>query len=155
MLYGECMLVTRVVHCKKEKYDIYCGRPSDWENPFVIGKDGTRKQVIEKFKQYMDCRYDLIVRLHELKGKILGCWCSPQSCHADYLAFLANTLTDCDKCNGCCWYQYSTHGTPHYKICEQCCNHDQGFHLLEIHYGKDNGKYCCIKGCGFKKDTPC
>jgi hypothetical protein len=32
--------MTKVVHCKKEKYDIYIGRPSKWGNPFVISKDG-------------------------------------------------------------------------------------------------------------------
>ena len=37
-----------VVHCKKEPYDIYVGRPSKWGNPFRIGKDGTREEVIKK-----------------------------------------------------------------------------------------------------------
>jgi hypothetical protein len=32
----------------------------------------------------------LLHDLHELKGKILGCWCSPKSCHGDVLSELAN-----------------------------------------------------------------
>ena len=38
---------TKVVHCKREPFDIYIGRPSKWGNPFVIGRDGNREQVIE------------------------------------------------------------------------------------------------------------
>ena len=38
---------TRVVHCKRAPFDIYIGRPSKWANPFVIGRDGNREQVIE------------------------------------------------------------------------------------------------------------
>jgi len=68
-----------VVHCKKAPYDVYIGRPSKWGNPFVIGKDGTREQVIAKYRQYLLSRPDLIAALPELKGKILGCWCSPQA----------------------------------------------------------------------------
>jgi hypothetical protein len=35
---------TRVVHCKRERYDVYIerGRGSRWGNPFVIGRDGDR-----------------------------------------------------------------------------------------------------------------
>ena len=32
---------------------VYIGRPSKWGNPFVIGKDGTREEVIAKFKNYI------------------------------------------------------------------------------------------------------
>ena len=28
---------------------VYIGRPSVWGNPFVIGKDGTRAEVVEKY----------------------------------------------------------------------------------------------------------
>ena len=29
----------------------------------------------------------------ELKGKILGCWCSPYACHGEVLAEIANSDT--------------------------------------------------------------
>jgi hypothetical protein len=75
----------KVVHCKKEPYDIYIGRPSKWGNPFAIGKDGTREEVIQKYEDYILNSPDLINDLKELKGKILGCWCHPQKCHGDVL----------------------------------------------------------------------
>jgi len=27
-----------VVHCKKERYDVYIGRPSKWGNPFTLNR---------------------------------------------------------------------------------------------------------------------
>ena len=75
----------KVVHCKKEKYDIYIGRPSKWGNPFVIGKDGTREEVCQKYEEYIRKTPHLMDSLHELIGKTLGCWCSPKLCHGDIL----------------------------------------------------------------------
>ena len=79
---------TRVVHCKKEPYDVYIGRPSKWGNPFEIGKDGTRKDVLKKYKNYILSNIDLYNSLYELKGKVLGCWCKPLGCHGDVLVEL-------------------------------------------------------------------
>ncbi len=73
------------VHCKKKRYDTYIGRPSKWGNPFEIGKDGTREEVIAKYEQYIRGRPDLLAALSELKGHILGCWCAPKPCHGDVL----------------------------------------------------------------------
>lgn len=86
------MMKKLVVHCKKEKYDVYIGRGngSIWGNPYQIGKDGTREEVIQKYMDYLLTRPDLISRIGELKGKVLGCWCSPLACHGDVLAHLAN-----------------------------------------------------------------
>lgn len=81
-----------VVHCKKSKYDVYVGRGSKWGNPFVIGKDGTRKEVIKKYKKWLLNNPSLLKDLPELKGKILGCWCFPKECHGDILAELANNV---------------------------------------------------------------
>ncbi len=78
----------QVVHCKHTPYDIYIGRPSKWGNPFTIGKDGTREQVIEKYREYILSRPDLLACLPELEGKVLGCWCSPNICHGDVLVEL-------------------------------------------------------------------
>jgi hypothetical protein len=59
---------------------------SPWRNPFEIGKDGTREEVIEKYRQNLLSRPDLLERLHELEGKTLACWCKPhERCHADVL----------------------------------------------------------------------
>jgi hypothetical protein len=89
--------MTRVVHVRKEEYDIYIGRgflefkESDWHNPFHLGYDGTRKEVLQKYRDYLSTRPDLLARLHELRGKTLGCWCKPKyACHGDVLAELAD-----------------------------------------------------------------
>lgn len=76
-----------VVHCKKDKYDVYIGRPSKWGNPFVVGTDGTREEVLAKYSKWISTQE---LPFHELKGKVLGCWCSPQACHGDILAEIAN-----------------------------------------------------------------
>lgn len=83
----------RVVHCKREKYDVYIGRPSKWGNPFVVGRDGTREQVIEKYRKYIMGNPSLLDSLWELEGKTLGCWCAPLACHGDVLAALAASGT--------------------------------------------------------------
>lgn len=76
---------TKVVHCKKEKYDVYIGRPGPWGNPFSIGKDGTREEVIEKFRDWIKDQDLLMQEIESLRGKTLGCWCSPQPCHGDVI----------------------------------------------------------------------
>ncbi len=74
-----------IVHCKKDKYDVYIGRGSKWGNPFKIGKDGTREEVISKFEIYIMSNPELFNCLPELVGKTLGCWCAPKACHGDIL----------------------------------------------------------------------
>lgn len=79
-----------VVHLKKAEYDVYIGRPSKWGNPFEIGPDGTREQVIAKYRTWIQTQPELMSALHELQGKRLGCWCHPKACHGDVLDELAN-----------------------------------------------------------------
>jgi len=69
---------------------VYIGRPSIWGNPFVIGKDGSRDDVIAKFEAYVRRRPDLMKQLHNLAGKDVVCWCAPARCHGDVLVRLAN-----------------------------------------------------------------
>lgn len=78
---------TRVVNLRKEPYDVYIGRGSKWGNPFKIGKDGTREEVIKKYKDWF-MKTDLILHLSELKWKRLGCYCKPLACHGDFLISL-------------------------------------------------------------------
>lgn len=81
----------KVVHCKREPYDVYIGRPSQWGNPFVIGPDGTREEVIAKYEEWLTKQPDLIEKAKvELKGKTLGCFCSPLGCHGDVLLKFTN-----------------------------------------------------------------
>lgn len=82
--------MTKVVHCKREPYDVYIGRPGKWGNPFVDGKDGTRLQVIDKYRNWVRTQPHLMKEIPSLKGKTLGCWCHPKPCHGDVLAELAD-----------------------------------------------------------------
>lgn len=82
----------RVVHCKKEKYDVYIGRPSKWGNPYVLGRDGDRLEIVKKYDAYIRADQNLLEACRrELRGKILGCWCAPKACHGDVLVELANS----------------------------------------------------------------
>ena len=78
------------MHCKREPYDVYIGRPSEWGNPFRVGLDGSREDVILKYRVYVKSNQTLMGRISTLRGKVLGCWCSPKPCHGDVLAELAN-----------------------------------------------------------------
>lgn len=91
----------------------YCGRAcAGWKqsplgNPFVIGKDGDRTEVIEKYAAWMrgivrdgmkgnlregnrlDAWNELIAltaRLESGETIELGCWCKPLPCHTDIIA---------------------------------------------------------------------
>jgi hypothetical protein len=83
----------RVVHCKRAKFDVYIGRPSKWGNPFVLGRDGSRDQVIASYEGWIKKQPKLVAALPELQGKTLGCWCAPAACHGDVLVRLANRTT--------------------------------------------------------------
>lgn len=95
-------LKCRRVHHKKEAYDVFIARPSKWGSPFsnkpnstAPFKVKTRTEAVEMHKEWLlngEGRY-LLNDLHELKGKILGCWCNPnQKCHGDILVKLVNDL---------------------------------------------------------------
>ena len=88
-----------VVHCKKAPYDVYIGRPSIWGNPYSHNNGTsakflveTRREAIKAYEAYLLRQPDLVERARrELRGKVLGCWCAPLSCHGDVLARIANT----------------------------------------------------------------
>ena len=85
-------MTTKVVHCEKDEYDVYIGRPSKWGNPFEIDKDGTREEVIQKYKLWIKEQPHLLNSLDELKGKRIACWCVPLACHGDVLAKMADEI---------------------------------------------------------------
>jgi hypothetical protein len=90
-------MITTVVNLKIESYDAYIGRGSPFGNPFKIGKDGDREEVIRKFKHYFVERLKDQVfkkKLLELRGKRLGCYCAPLACHGDVIAGFLNKLDD-------------------------------------------------------------
>lgn len=82
--------MTKVVHCKRQKYDVYIGRPSIFGNPFSIGKDGIRSDVIQKYRDYFYKRIEEDLHFKEMilrcRDKTLGCFCKPLDCHGDIIA---------------------------------------------------------------------
>ena len=79
----------------------YLGRPSPLGNPYQIGRDGTRLEVMEKFERWLDrilkeppnhlswneqlaqtMFFDLLVKA-EKDDLNLICWCAPAPCHLD------------------------------------------------------------------------
>jgi hypothetical protein len=77
--------VEHVVHCEDPGSAKYIGRPSKWGNPYVIGKDGTREEVIAKYEEWLLKNEALLADLDELRGYDLLCWCTPLPCHGDVL----------------------------------------------------------------------
>lgn len=91
------MSETKVVNLRTEKCDIKCCRtpknevlpvphPSCLGNPFAVQTYG-REGCIGKFKTYFYERLEkepsFVEYVKSLRGKTLGCFCKPLSCHLD------------------------------------------------------------------------
>jgi hypothetical protein len=101
------MAKTRVVNLKGHRDDaayrdvVYVGRPmhrggwhlpgSPLACPFRPGRDGTRDDVVAKYREYLLSRPDLLALARELRGRRIGCWCAPLPCHADVIAEVADS----------------------------------------------------------------
>lgn len=79
----------KVVHCKREPFDVYIGRPSKWGNPFTVEEHG-RDGAVDAYAEWIKTQPELLAALPELRGRVLGCWCAPKRCHGDVLVGLAN-----------------------------------------------------------------
>lgn len=81
---------------------IYIGRPnktyllkgSVLQNPFAIGRDGDREEVIVKYRQWLwrevQKRGEVFDELVQIANRVkngeavqLACWCKPLKCHGD------------------------------------------------------------------------
>lgn len=63
-------------------------KDSIWCNPFKITPNLTRDEAIQEYEKYIIEKIkkeNLYDELEKLKGKNLGCWCSPEKCHGDVL----------------------------------------------------------------------
>ena len=88
--------VTKVRANSKLTCDHYIGREwggfplSPFHNPFHIGKDGNRAEVLAKFAEYwyapdqwaLRKMADMVIGDNDT----LGCWCKPATCHGDIIA---------------------------------------------------------------------
>lgn len=81
--------------------DVYIGRAcsrggwtlpcSVWHNPFTVGLCGSAEEAVRQYEAYILQRTELLLRLPELRGKVLGCWCKKtgrEPCHGDVLVRL-------------------------------------------------------------------
>lgn len=96
--------MTKVVHCKRELYDVYIGRPTIYGNPFshqagsaASVRVRNRKEAIQKHMVWI--RGEIVLKgvtpptmeqILMLSGKTLGCWCRPRSCHGDNYAYICD-----------------------------------------------------------------
>lgn len=88
---------TIVVNVNRDKYDVLIDRSTKWGNPYSH-KSGTlakyqvktRKESIEKYREYILNTPELLNCLGELEGKVLGCHCRPKPCHGEVLVDLIN-----------------------------------------------------------------
>ena len=91
-------MLTTVVNINNSPHDIYCGRGSIFGNPFVLGRDGNRVEVIKKYKEwfYHTIKDPIFLKeVQKLKGKRLGCFCKPdKSCHCDVICEYLNNIID-------------------------------------------------------------
>jgi len=86
-----------VVHCLRQPYDIFVGRPSFWGNPFatqwgpgVRVKVTSHLEAIARHREWIRAQPEVLARIPELKGLVLGCFCFPLPCHGQTLVELAN-----------------------------------------------------------------
>ena len=68
------------------------GNPfSDAPKSIAEVKVASREEAIASYEEWLRQHPEMIERAkRELKGKVLGCWCSPKACHGDILAKIAN-----------------------------------------------------------------
>ena len=64
-------------------------RGTPFGNPFRIGPDGTREQVVEAYRRHLWERIRLepafAAKVRELHGRDLCCCCAPAPCHGQVL----------------------------------------------------------------------
>lgn len=92
--------MTTVVHCQREDFDVYIGRPSLWANPYSHVASAhapfhveTRAEAVEKYEVWLRQQDVLLDKLIELKGRTLGCWCNPgELCHGQIIIKLIEEI---------------------------------------------------------------
>ena len=65
---------------------------SKWGNPYKVNKKNTREKVTGLYEKHIKGNKKLANSIGELKGKNLGCWCSPKLCHGEILHRLAGNI---------------------------------------------------------------
>lgn len=104
-----------VVNLRRGPYEVYIGRGRGprgeagiFGNPWSHKREtlatfqvSTRDEAIAAYRSWLTCasgyeavlpqrRAAILAALPQLRGKVLGCFCKPLSCHGDALAEMAN-----------------------------------------------------------------
>lgn len=83
--------MSNIINLRRDscKQAVYVGRGTPFGNPFVVGRDGSREQVVGKYLVWLLAQLSrnpvLRERVRGLRGKQLACWCAPALCHAEIL----------------------------------------------------------------------
>lgn len=113
---------TTVINLRHTRsYDVYVGRGHKYGNPFVVDIDGTREECCEKhfewLLQWILYKNEIVIEvlsnkwvcehLKELRGRRIACFCKPELCHGDTLAWLAEHYMEPNfgvECYGGNWH---------------------------------------------------
>lgn len=91
-------MTPKVWHRRNAPQDaVYIGRGTMWGNPFKIGVDGTREEVIASYEALILSSSYHQNNIHQLRGKHLSCHCAPKACHGDVLLKWANKTDAPDR----------------------------------------------------------
>ena len=84
------------VNRQQNNFTRYMGRTwaglseSPYHNPFHVGRDGSREEVLLKFILYWYAEPQRELRQRAVReigpDDVLGCWCHPLTCHCDIIA---------------------------------------------------------------------
>lgn len=86
---------TTVVSKVYLSYTVDIGRPNPLGNPYIIGRDGTREEVIAKHKVlFLNSERLMKIARETCRGEVLGCYCKPKACHGDTIAEYLNGLEE-------------------------------------------------------------
>ena len=87
---------------------VYVGRPSPLGNPFVIGRHGTRAEVVARYRAWLRRQWrqggpvrrelERLAAKYRRDGQLtLLCWCAPLPCHADVVREAVLALVKGDR----------------------------------------------------------
>ncbi|GHV53437.1 hypothetical protein FACS1894181_17240 [Bacteroidia bacterium] len=95
--------MTKTVNIYASAFDVYIGRAGKGQdgysgNPFRLRAGEDRGATIERYREYFHNRLETDPefkrRVHELKGRTLGCFCKPYPCHGGVIAEYPDNLPE-------------------------------------------------------------
>ena len=103
-LKHEPELRSAFAHAHVHGNTVLIDRRTKWGNRFRIGRDGTREQVIARYRADLWRRIRTgeiaLEELAAIAGCWYACWCRPSPCHGEVLAraaeWAASVLAECN-----------------------------------------------------------